>query len=197
MNKTVDFFDRRCDMYPDGEGWECSAWPSQEYQIRLFKAASMVGDLRTGSVLDVGCGLADLYAYLNKPSDYVGIDISSKMISRAKLRYPEASLRCISLDDYDGSHDWVIAIGTFNTVVGSGDEQLRQLENSILKMLSIAKRGVSLSFLSRRAVPADMRYKELFYYDPVDVARICLALNRRVAVDHMSDVAQCHVLMRV
>ena len=75
------FFDFCCDTYGD-KGWEASAWASKENQELMFKCLTLVGDVSTGSILDVGCGQGDLYDYL-EPEDYTGIDISTKMIGHA------------------------------------------------------------------------------------------------------------------
>lgn len=190
------FYDQFSDQFPKGEGWQCAGWHSEKYQKALFKAAAMVGNLRTGGILDVGCGMADLYDYLDSPTGYVGIDVSSKIIARAKAKYPEADVRCIDFKDYDEIHDWVIAVGAFSVTIGSDSEQLKYLKDNIWRMLSMADKGVMLTFLSRHIVPADRRYKELFYYDPTEVFKICLELNGRVAIDHMADQAQCYVFMR-
>ena len=43
-------------------------------------------DIRDGSILDIGCGTGKLREYLGKNFQYVGIDISPKMLSIAKNR---------------------------------------------------------------------------------------------------------------
>jgi len=71
-------------------------------------------------VLDVGCGLGDLYMWLKKNKievDYLGIDITAKMILKAKKKYPEASFKICDLMDNPHSLDrvdFVLSSGIFN-----------------------------------------------------------------------------------
>lgn len=199
------FFDLCCDMNPNGKGWECSAWASEKNQQRLFHAVSLIGNLKEGSVLDVGCGCADFYDFLkmipprtceemgDPPIQYTGIDISPKMIQRAKEYYPEADARLLDLKDVDEEYDWVVAVGPFNVRVSQN--QPEYLKDQIKRMFDLARRGLSFTFLSNRAVDKEHHFDELFYYDPADIFRYCLSLSKYVAADHMAEPTQMVVYM--
>ena len=56
------------------------------------------------SVLDVGCGFADLYHYMRSKGvkvDYTGIDLSPDMIEAAKGKTPEVNLFQGDLFDFE------------------------------------------------------------------------------------------------
>ncbi|SNB79897.1 Ubiquinone/menaquinone biosynthesis C-methylase UbiE [Arboricoccus pini] len=56
-----------------------------------------------GAVLDIGIGGGRTTELLEPmASEYVGIDISPKMIAAARLRFPEASLHCLDARDMNG-----------------------------------------------------------------------------------------------
>jgi len=74
---------------------------SQRLRFRILKELLIYGKKASGvSLLDVGCGLGDLYGVLkadgtlkrNKIS-YTGFDISPKLIEAARKKYPDAKLR--------------------------------------------------------------------------------------------------------
>jgi cyclopropane fatty-acyl-phospholipid synthase-like methyltransferase len=69
-------------------------------------------------VLDVGCGPADLRAYLPADADYVGFDASPRYVAWARRRYGDrARILCQTLERVElealglGSFDWVVAYG--------------------------------------------------------------------------------------
>ncbi len=58
---------------------------------------ALLGDLRGLRVLEIGCGLGDLSIVLSKDAeDFLGIDISSDMVTEAIRRHPELSNCLIS-----------------------------------------------------------------------------------------------------
>ena len=71
---------------------ECLGWENKQAQELRFKVLERV--IFTGaSILDVGCGLGNLYDYLNERGynfEYTGIDILPEMIVRAKARNTES-----------------------------------------------------------------------------------------------------------
>jgi SAM-dependent methyltransferase len=102
--------------------------------------------------LDVGSGFGGLYNYLVvsgiKDFSYLGIDIMPEMVDIARKKYPKArfELRDILKEDI-GKFDYVFCIGALNVTMDNYGEYVRQM---IMKMLSIARKGVALNFLSDR-----------------------------------------------
>jgi SAM-dependent methyltransferase len=61
----------------------------RDQQIR-FEALTGIADLKDKTVLDAGCGYADLLAFLspnNKPSHYYGVEQIPELVEEAKSRY--------------------------------------------------------------------------------------------------------------
>lgn len=75
------------------------------------------------SLLDVGCGFADLYFYLKQqgiPTHYQGIDIVKEFSAKASALYPTAKLSTndiFSLNPAKNSVDYVMLSGALNYVL--------------------------------------------------------------------------------
>lgn len=77
-----------------GDSFRALGWGSSDSQRRRFEVIGASGIQPGDSVLDVGCGLADLNAWFldNLPGvTYSGIDITKNMASKAKERFPNVS----------------------------------------------------------------------------------------------------------
>ncbi len=87
------YFGQRLDEYgPEPRGVD---WSSAEAQEARFAALlETLGPLSSGaSLLDAGCGLGDLYPYLNARRNgivYTGCDLSAPHIFAARKAYPDA-----------------------------------------------------------------------------------------------------------
>src|SRR5205809_623122 len=71
------------------------------------------------SVLDLGCGLADLYGHLTQngwKGKYIGIDINKDLLKIAWQRHKDIDVREQNIleDDRELESAWVISSGMFN-----------------------------------------------------------------------------------
>ena len=76
----------------DGSGPEVGQW-SAEGQLFRFEKLIQIGNLSGSRVLDLGCGIGDLYPYLLERFeniDYTGIDIVPELVAYADQKYPKA-----------------------------------------------------------------------------------------------------------
>lgn len=129
------------------------AWNSRESQESRFNVLVQVGDLANASVLDVGCGLGDLWGHLRRRNlgvrDYLGIDINSEMVEAASEKYPEARFEVRDLLEHPlpaGKFDYVFASGIFNMVIPNWEEiTFRTLE----RMYFVSRRATAVNFLSK------------------------------------------------
>lgn len=79
---------RRLGYSPETLGW---GKPGREH-VRFAVQADAVIEVRAESVLDVGCGYADLFDHLRArgwEGRYHGIDIVPGLLEEAKRRHPE------------------------------------------------------------------------------------------------------------
>lgn len=84
----------------------------------MHRLAAIIGIRAGDRVLDIGCGPADILAYLPKDVDYTGFDISERYIAAAKGRYGargKFAVRAVSQNAEDsGEYDAVISLGVLH-----------------------------------------------------------------------------------
>jgi SAM-dependent methyltransferase len=134
------------------------------------------------SVLDVGCGFADLHGFLRARGwrgKYTGIDIVPELLAVARERHPELDLR-----EVDGAedatdlprHDFVIASGVFNARLKVGDNR-RHIVEALQTMHGRADVAVCVDFLS---LFVDFEKPEAWHTDPSWVMAEARRLTRRI-----------------
>jgi len=159
-------------------------WGSKESQVIRFDALCQAGDFSGKSVLDVGCGLGDLYAHLKNQAvvcKYAGVDINSRMIADAKKRFPEADFRVLDIlthADILVGYDFVVLSGAFNL---SQDRHKEIMEAMIQVMYRIARVAVAFNILSMKA---DFFEPGGYYARPGEMLDFCLTMTRRVMLRH-------------
>jgi len=94
-------------------------WNSRHTQYKRFEVLlGMIGLGADVSVVDVGCGFADLYLYMqqtgNLPRSYVGLEVMEPMVEAARKRVPCAIKVCDALYDPLPQADYYICSGAMN-----------------------------------------------------------------------------------
>ena len=156
---------------------------SRESQYAKFRVIAEVGDLAGRSLLDVGCGFADLAPYLVERFEnvaYTGIDLSPRMIERARELRPELDLRCAGLLDLPTNErfDVVVANGIFYLLGETGEGLAREM---IASLFQHARRAVAFNSLSTWAPSTDPGELHL---DPAATLDFCRTLTPRVQLRH-------------
>lgn len=131
----------------------------------------------TQSILDVGCGRADLYGYLrtiypDNEINYIGIDSNSNILQIAERKYPILQKRLINSDilAYDPEfinyeHDWVFASGIFNLQEHS--DQIEYTKLTIDNMMNHANVGVAFNLLTADLSPLpELERSRWIQHDP-------------------------------
>lgn len=169
-----------------GVGIDALASGNRDRQTLRFKVLSEVGIQPGDSVLDVGCGFADLYPYLkNHLGDirYTGVDINPAMIESASTLYPEIDLMAVDLQDVRlPSFDWVVSTSSFNLKLGS-ENNYTFVNSMISRMFESATKGVAVDFLTSY-VDFKGNPEEAFYYEPERLFSFAKSLSKRVTLRH-------------
>lgn len=90
---------------------------NKENKDSLIRRWGLVERLAKGSprssVLDVGCGIGNLIAFtsLATEGNYLGIDISSSMVERARVLHPKFRFEVVDPMEFTTPHDLVVAHG--------------------------------------------------------------------------------------
>lgn len=136
------------------------------------------------SVLDVGCGFADLYGFLRGAGwrgRYTGIDIVPGLLKVARERYPD-----IELHEHDGSehldrfpaHDFVIASGVMNLALPNGGNEAH-IERVLAAMFDRAHEAACADFMTSYV---DFKHPGAWHTDPAWALTAANRLTRRVTL---------------
>lgn len=158
-------------------------WFKGRQKLRFYILTS-IGNLDNRSILDLGCGFADLYDYLIERGwrgKYTGYDIVPKLIEVAKQRHPKLDLQVkdILTDPVTENFDYVFASGVFNAKL-SGDNE-SYIRDMLARMFEIADVGVAVDFLSTYV---DFQQEIAYHADPTVIFKMCKNLSKRVTLHH-------------
>lgn len=138
------------------------------------------------SVLDVGCGFADLYEFLIEHGwrgRYTGLDIVPGLLEVARRRHPEADLREVDITGDDVAldmYDFVVASGMFNAKLRECDNE-KHIIQGLTAMLRHARVAVCLDFMSTHV---DFQKPGSWHTDPGWALNAGKQLSRRVWLRH-------------
>ena len=135
-------------------------------------------------MLDLGCGLGDLYPFLLERFGhviYTGMDIVPELVSAARQRYPGACFLCsdLSSDDIDETFDYVLVSGIFNNAIPNCTDFLKEMIATAFQHCSL---GLGFNFISSYVNYHDTG---MAYHNPVDILDFCLKnLSRKITMSH-------------
>jgi trans-aconitate methyltransferase len=174
------FFESRLRRY--GDSPRTLDW-SPEGQQKRFEVLCAVGDLRGRRVLDVGCGLGHLLAFLRERGtevDYTGVDLSPKLVMKARKLHPAARFEVLDAvtAKLPIGADFVFASGVLNVETGDNETAMRRL---LRALFAACREAVAVNMLSTWA---DWRDRDRHYFDPVRTTRDARRLTRHVVLRH-------------
>ncbi|MBI4825110.1 MAG: class I SAM-dependent methyltransferase [Nitrospirae bacterium] len=178
----IDFY--KGNVARHGNDIRSVAWGSRESQEKRFLVFSQIADLEGKKILDVGCGLGDLYTWLKtryKTLDYSGVDITPSMITEAQRSHPDINFKVQNINEISISeplYDFVFASGIFNRKI-EGHEAF--VKETVKSMFSLCRTGAAFNILSRKA---DFFEDEEYYADPGEMMDFCLTLSRKAVLRH-------------
>lgn len=168
-------------------------WTSRRAQERRFEVLAETGPWEGASVADVGCGLGDLFGFLDARGltvRYEGYDINPGMVAAARAKYPHPRARFVARDvlasGFPRRYDYVLASGTFNVRVRDHEAWVR---DSVDTMYASCRRAVAVNVLT--PIPPehpdrelmDRLYGDTFYHAPLEpLVAWCRQRARRVEV---------------
>ena len=151
-------------------------------EVRFSVLAQMALQFPDSSVLDIGCGFADLYNFLklnNWKGKYTGIDIVPGLITEAKKRNPEIDILTGDITNKDftiDKHDFVIASGVMNESLPSGENKTH-IKSMLENMFRLSKKMVSVDFMTTNV---DFQKPGSWHTDPSWILSEALTLTPRV-----------------
>jgi len=180
----IDRYNQRLNVFgysPETLGWGKNG--RQDIRFSVLSQPIIIN--KNCSVLDIGCGFADLYLFLINngwSGRYVGVDIVPSLLAIAKDKYPN-----IELYNYDieqsrniGKFDYVVASGVFNAKLnGTNNEQ--HIISSLKDMFDMANEMVCLDFMSSYV---DFQKEGSWHTDPVWLINQITKLTKRFSIRH-------------
>lgn len=145
---------------------------------------------RSWSLLDVGCGFADFFGFLNQQDyfpKYTGIDVSPDVVRAAKIQQPEVKIKQGELSDFNfrqGKFDYVMLCGALNEVVeteveGTAEQQGEYAKSVIYAMYQLCKKGVAFNLLDKRNQWVQSRF-DLQSFEPLEIMEYCQSFANEV-----------------
>jgi SAM-dependent methyltransferase len=163
---------------PLGVDWSCQATQNLRF-VQLLK----ICDFSAPSALnDVGCGYGALCAFLTmrhseSSIDYLGVDLSPAMISRARRRFSRPDRRFVVAKASPRVADYSVASGIMNVNVGYSRAVWEGFVASMLRsMRRTSRRGFSVNFMTeiaRAETSADPLAVSLYRTSPERWVRYC------------------------
>ena len=217
LEKLHDALSKAAKSNINADNYKILGWESRQAQYARFAAFAKNVDLNGKAVLDVGCGLGDLFHFLTSglglSVNYVGIDISERMIETAKgqleilrengLKLPaenKSTVRFLTadvfaddfvnaldfsaLEESSAGFDWIYASGIFNLNLGNNFEFLKK---AFVRFMELGKSGFVCSMLNERSSDKESPY---FYYNPKQVcsfAKDAGAKSVRIIDDYLEN----------
>ena len=156
-------------------------WRNKHDQQVRFEVLANIADLNGKTIMDAGCGYADLYPYLKERypliTHYYGIEQITELAKKANNRYghlPDATFIIRSfLHGNIPLCDYVLASGSLNY----GSSITGFIYTAIERLYSYCTIGLGFNLL--RYMPAD---GTLVAYEPDDILAFCKTLSQNVVL---------------
>lgn len=176
------YFDAR--VAEHGYAPEACDWGSREAQWKRFQIlCDVLPSLAGLTILDVGCGPAYLADYLEErapAAQYIGYDISGRMIEAARERRPGVDVRhgdILALTPRPAG-DVVLASGIMFWLGENPQPWFRHLVSGLFKCSEKALAFNCLSAWGESREPGE------FYPDPLETVAFCRTLSPWVCLRH-------------
>lgn len=135
-----------------GEGWQ-AFWGSVDSQRVRYEVLMRELPLDGAAVLEVGCGFGDFLDHAAaqgvRPSRYLGVDVSERMVRGAQARHPAATFRVLDILDSEAEPpeppDYVIASGIMAVAVPDYEAYVLRV---LRRLHTLGRRGFGCNFLS-------------------------------------------------
>jgi len=154
-------------------------WSSREIQQLRFEILSRIGTQNGDSVLDVGCGFGDLFAYFQARdihTRYLGLDLSTDILQKAEELYPQARFfngDLFDLSPAEQSYDYVMLSGALNEEMNDEGNYAKSI---IKRMYQSCRKGLAFNLLSCRDEVTARRW-DLQSFDADEILAFCCGLG--------------------
>lgn len=166
------------------ENYKILGWESREAQRLRFSILLQQVSLNGKSILDVGCGLGDLFFYCKEMGvdyfTYLGVDISKMIIDRAIELEPTLNVKYTDIftDNQfrkEENFDVIFTSGIFNLKFGDNNQFFK---DALAYFFDISNEYIVFNLLSNSSLNKEDTY---YYYDSAHVEEIVKSFDFREA----------------
>lgn len=165
-----------------GDSPETLGWSAHGQQTRFKTLVDLIPINAHDTVLDVGCGLGHFGSYLYDNhkfrGDYVGVDISERLVNCNRQSESRRVYVLDALNEPLPSADFVVSSGMLNIETGTNQKDMALL---LRKCFEASTVGCAVNMLSTQS---PRRRADRHYYDPADMLNEAFSLTRHVTLRH-------------
>ena len=161
VDKIVKHYESCLHKYGDshlGVDWPKAEDVNKRYSVMLDIIRFDIVTTPNPSILDFGCGTAQLLNYINesgtKQLRYSGLDISEKYVELSRSKFPTNLFYCLDILEEAGhrlpNFDYVVMNGVFTEKRElSFEEMWEYLCKMVFKIFGISNRGIAFNVMSK------------------------------------------------
>ena len=169
MSKLVTHYQNLLKQH--GPGPQAVQYSDITSQNARFEILTQI-DSNLNSVLDIGCGLGDLWAFMRSKGDqssYLGLDIVPEFVEHANARFNDNSKAQLlnSLEALPLGYDYALLSGVFNNRV---EKNWEFMTKTLKRMYEASNKGIAFNAMS---IFVDYFDPELYYVDPTKLINFC------------------------
>ena len=187
------------DFIKYGEDPSCMAMPSDRRNIRyseLLKHFDLDGGADNTHILDIGCGMGDVNAYLRYLGAeyvYLGIDLVEEFLNVGTKKYGSKDVAFKKLDYIrypfmeDFVPDYAISSQTFNDPFMDGNN-MEVIKDVMGRAFSICRKGISFNFVIDKV---EFKNSNVAYHSPEEIMNWAYSLSHNVIMDNSCMPYEC------
>ena len=182
--RQIDVYDKAVDKH--GTSSKAVLLDDPQTQYLRFSEIVKFLDLDDGrkTLLDVGCGNAELYKFLNFlgfRGRYLGYDINEKLLSQARSRFADIDVQNKDIMDEEVAQrfNYVVLSGLFNVNVGQSTTWVHEF---LKRMFALCDEVMVFNMISTHVT---FRDEGTYYMNPAETLTFCIEnLSRRTTLSH-------------
>ncbi|MCX6811386.1 MAG: class I SAM-dependent methyltransferase [Candidatus Berkelbacteria bacterium] len=161
-------------------------WRTQQAAEARYKNLIHDIDFKGKTVLDVGCGFADIIPLIKAKTGsftYTGVDLVPEFIKFAKQKYPNFQFveRDYFGEPLDKMFDIIISSGTLNSNIKN---PLEYRKRAIKTMFEHASKLLAFNMAGGHPQPKNIRGNRVYYIDSLEMLKFCLSLTPKIILRH-------------
>jgi len=183
INRSNEIYDESSEKF--GHCSSAVLWDDQQSQyIRFGQILKHIDFDENTSILDVGCGNAELYKFLNFngfKGTYTGFDINDTLLEQAKIQYKNIDCQNVDIlnQNINKKYDYVVVSGLFNSNYG---QDINWIFEMIKALDQFSNKKIIFNAISNYV---NFKDESLFYIDPKEILDFSIQnISSNVSIIH-------------